>query len=102
MSVNLRIIFFLAVLAYGLICIYRPVWVAIAIFSFINTRAGSVVYYASEKNQEIVETLKNNLHKYESKYPEQIARIKLIGFVAIFISIIGLCMVFYETSNIKQ
>lgn len=96
MSAELKFLIVFMGLVYGAICIYRPMWVAFVIARFTKSGLGNALSHSNPKLQEIIFLIERGGNEYTQAYPNHIARIKTTGVVALFVSIIGICMLIYN------
>lgn len=96
MSTILNLILFFAGLTYGVICIYKPAWIAFIIAKFVKFGLSDSLLHSNQKLQEIILLIESEDHKYVDAYPEHITRIKLTGITAILVCSVGICMLIYN------
>lgn len=91
MEYSLHLTILLAIFFLSIICIREPMKIARSIVQWGKFVSGGFV--ASSEARDAIYLIENDPNGYEKKYTAQLAIIKLTGWVGLFVSLIGSCII---------
>jgi hypothetical protein len=82
---------------YGIVCIYRPMWIVSMGAWWTKLGLGNLLFSSSvdPQLQDALRLVDTDPGEFQRKYAGPMARIKLAGIVALVVCSVGLCIMIY-------
>ena len=86
----LKLSILIAAFIYGVLCISMPIWISQLIIRWTKFASRGVI--ANDDVQKAIDLIERDPEQYKIAYDAHLSTIRRTGYIAVTVSIIGLCL----------